>query len=82
MHRLRPVAGLLAGVLLAAPAGPAEAAQSPPATPAAAEVARLRDELDALRLEYGRRVAALEERLAALEGRSAPGAPEAAPAEA
>ena len=60
------------------------AAQSPPAaTPAAGEeAAQLRHELEALRQEYGARMAAIESRIAALEaGRSAEAAPApAAPA--
>jgi hypothetical protein len=54
------------------PAGPATA-QAP-----ADEIARLRESLDALRQEYAGRIAALEERLAALEKGGAPAASAAA----
>jgi hypothetical protein len=75
---------LAAGVVLAT-AGAARAGQSPPAETAAKgdDVEQLRRDLKALREEYASKLAALESRLAALEGdktAAAPAAP-AAPAE-
>jgi hypothetical protein len=61
----------------------AEVAQSPsPPPPAADDLAQLKRDLDALQQDYASRVAAIEARIAALEGRSAEPAPEAAPAPA
>ena len=81
-HRLRLLTGpLLAGALLAVlPPRPGLAAQAAPGpTPSAdEEVALLRRELDALRQEYARRMAAIEEKLAAIEAaRVAAGTPAA-----
>jgi len=67
---------VLAGSALAiAPPPSSSAAQSPPAAapPAAAEdLAQLRRDLEALRQEYGNRMAAIETRIAALEGSGGP----------
>ena len=67
---------LAASGLIAAPPRASQAAQEAPATAPApddsAEIARLRRELEALRQDYSSRLAALEERLASLEGGRAP----------
>lgn len=77
-------------VLVVAAPGPARADVGAPVAPQSAtaapadEVARLRESLEALRREYAGRIAALEERLAALEksaeppGEAAAAAPPAA----
>jgi hypothetical protein len=64
---------LASGVFAAVPSRSwGEAQSAPAATPSdvGEEVARLRSELDALRQEYGGRMAAIEARLEALEGAS------------
>jgi len=84
-HCLRSLTGLLLAVATMAvlPPRPGLAAQAAPgATPSAdEEVALLRRELDALRREYGSRMAAIEEKLAAIEAARA-AAPTAASAPA
>jgi hypothetical protein len=77
---------LAGSALTVVPPRSAGAAQSPPAaaaaSPAGDEVAQLRGELEALRQEYGGRMAAIESRIAALEGGRATEATPAAAAPA